>query len=48
MIRDLIKKAVLGQGLEEGEMETAMGQIIDGKASASQVGALLTALRMKG
>jgi len=48
MIRDLIKKAVLGQGLEEHEMETVVGQIIEGKASASQVGALLTALRVKG
>ena len=48
MIREAIKKVVLGQGLGEKETEEAMGLIIDGKVPASQVGALLTALRMKG
>ena len=48
MIRTAIKKVVLGQGLEEKEMEEVMGRIIDGKVPVSQVGALLTALRMKG
>jgi len=48
MIREAIKKVVLGQGLDEKEMEAATGRIIDGKVPASQVGALLTALRMKG
>ena len=48
MIREAITKVVLGKGLEEAEMEEVMGRIIDGKVQASQVGALLTALRMKG
>ena len=48
MIRTAIKKVVLGQGLAEKEMEEVMGRIIDGKVPVSQVGALLTALRMKG
>ena len=48
MIREAIKKAVLGRGLEEKEMEAVMTRVIDGKVPASQVGTLLTALRMKG
>lgn len=48
MIREAIQKAVMGKGLGEAEMEAVMGRVIDGKVQASQVGALLTALRMKG
>jgi len=48
MIREAIAKVVLGKGLGEAEMEAVMGRVIDGKVQTSQVGALLTALRMKG
>ncbi len=48
MIRAAIKKVVLGKGLGEKEAEEVVGRIIDGKVPASQVGALLTAFRMKG
>ena len=48
MIKAAINKLVLGEGLGEKEAEEVVGRIIDGKVPASQVGALLTALRMKG
>ncbi len=48
MIKAAIKKLVLGEGLGEKEAEEVLGRVIDGKVPASQVGALLTALRMKG
>jgi anthranilate phosphoribosyltransferase len=48
MIRDAIKKAVTGQDLSETEAEGAVHDILSGKATFAQAGALLTALRMKG
>ncbi len=48
MIKESIRKIIIGRDLSEAEMERAMTELIDGKATASQVGSFLTALRMKG
>lgn len=48
MIRESIKKAISGINLSASEMENTMADIIDGKATPAQVGAFVTALRMKG
>ena len=48
MIKDAIAKAVNGQDLTEQEMISAMNEIMTGKTSDAQIGAFLTALRMKG
>ncbi|MCP4351784.1 MAG: anthranilate phosphoribosyltransferase [Desulfobacterales bacterium] len=48
MIRKSIRKVVMGENLSESEMEKTMEQVIDGKATSSQVGSFVTALRMKG
>lgn len=48
MIRKVIAKAVGGNHLSESEMIEAMDQIMEGKATPAQIGALLIALRMKG
>jgi anthranilate phosphoribosyltransferase len=48
MIKEMISKVVRGEDLAEEEMKTAMDEILDGKATGAQIGAFLTALRMKG
>ena len=48
MIQEAIAKAVSGHDLSEPEMIGAMDQIMEGKATPAQIGALLIALRMKG
>ncbi len=48
MILDAIRKVVRGGDLSDTEMEQTMLEVIDGKAAASQVGAFVTAIRMKG
>ncbi len=48
LIQDAIAKAMEGQDLTETEAESAMTQIMDGQATPAQIGAFLTALRMKG
>lgn len=48
MIKDAIGKVVQGQHLSEGEMIEVMNQIMGGEATAAQIGAFITALRMKG
>lgn len=48
MIKAAISKVVLGQDLTEAEMIEVMNQIMGGEATPSQVGAFITALRMKG
>ena len=48
MIKELISKVVSGQDLTEAEMETAMDEIMTGAATAAQIGAFITALRLKG
>jgi anthranilate phosphoribosyltransferase len=48
MIKDAISKVVLQQDLVESEMIEVMNQIMGGEATQAQVGAFITALRMKG
>jgi anthranilate phosphoribosyltransferase len=48
MIRDAIAHVVAGQHLSETEAAAAMEEIMTGVATPSQLGAFLTALRLKG
>lgn len=48
MIREAIDKAVNKIDLLEAEMMAVMEKIMGGEATAAQIGALITALRMKG
>lgn len=43
-----IKKLIEGENLTSEEAESAMNQIMEGKATEAQIGSYLTALRMKG
>jgi anthranilate phosphoribosyltransferase len=47
-IQEAVAKAIDGQDLTEVEAESAMTQIMEGQATPAQIGAFLTALRMKG
>ncbi len=47
-IKDAIAKVMERQDLTEVEAEAAMMQIMQGQATSAQIGAFLTALRMKG
>jgi anthranilate phosphoribosyltransferase len=48
MIRDMIQKVVKGKDLSEDEMVSVMNEIMGGEATDAQIGAFITALRMKG
>ena len=48
MIKQALAKVVTGQNLSEDEMVEVMDQIMSGKATEAQIGAFITALRMKG
>jgi len=48
MIKEAIAKVVNGQDLTEAEMVSVMNEIMTGETTSSQIGAFLTALRMKG
>jgi anthranilate phosphoribosyltransferase len=48
MIKEMIQKVVKGSDLSEDEMVGVMDQIMEGKATDAQIGAFITALRMKG
>ena len=48
MIKEAIAKVVSKRDLTEPEMEEAMEEIMTGKATSAQIGAFITALRMKG
>jgi anthranilate phosphoribosyltransferase len=48
MIKEAIGKIVLQQDLTEVEMIEVMNQVMGGEATPAQVGAFITALRMKG
>lgn len=48
MIKSAIDKLSSGSDLTEGEMMNIMEDIMDGKASDAQIGAFLTALKIKG
>ena len=47
-IKDALARACLRQDLTANEMAAVVGAIMDGHVTAAQIGALLTALRMKG
>lgn len=48
MIKRMINKVVKGEDLSEAEMVDVMTTIMEGKATDAQIGAFITALRMKG
>jgi anthranilate phosphoribosyltransferase len=48
MLKPVIQKVVDGMDLEEQEMAAAMEVIMTGGATAAQIGAFITALRLKG
>jgi anthranilate phosphoribosyltransferase len=48
MIRDSIRKLVVGQNLDESEMTKTMFEIMEGQATSAQIASFLTALRVKG
>ena len=48
MIREAIDKVVSGRSLDLMEATSVMGEIMDGEATPGQLGAFLTALRLKG
>ncbi|PNU21588.1 anthranilate phosphoribosyltransferase [Geothermobacter hydrogeniphilus] len=48
MIKQAIAKLVEGQNLSEAEMIEVMNQVMGGEATPAQIGALITALRIKG
>jgi len=47
MIKEAIAKAIRREDLTQGEMEQTMDEIMTGQATPAQIGAFLTALRMK-
>lgn len=48
MIKEAIAKVVRGDDLGEAEMEQTMEEVMTGKATPAQIGAFITALRIKG
>ncbi|MBP2656488.1 MAG: Anthranilate phosphoribosyltransferase [Firmicutes bacterium] len=48
MLKDVLNQVVAGKDLSRQEARQAMSGIMSGNASEAQIGALLTALRMKG
>jgi len=48
MIKVSVSKVVAGENLTQSEMETTMEEIMTGVATPAQIGAFITALRMKG
>ncbi|HDZ86719.1 MAG TPA: anthranilate phosphoribosyltransferase, partial [Actinobacteria bacterium] len=48
MITEAINNVVEGNDLSTGDAESAMTQIMEGKATDAQIGSFLTALRLKG
>jgi len=48
MLKEAIQKVVNGTNLQEEEMEAVMDAIMSGEATPAQIGAFITALRLKG
>ncbi|HIC91721.1 MAG TPA: anthranilate phosphoribosyltransferase [Syntrophaceae bacterium] len=48
VIKDMVKKVAAGLNLSEPEMISVMEEIMEGRTTSAQIGAFLTALRMKG
>ena len=47
-IRDALARVIERRDLTSAEMASVVGEIMDGKATPAQIGALLAAMRMKG
>lgn len=47
-VKEILARLLAGHSLTEAEAEAAMGTIMAGEATPAQLGALLTALRLKG
>ena len=48
MIKESVAKVVAQEDLTQSEMEETMNEIMSGEATPAQIGAFITALRMKG
>ncbi len=48
MIHDALRALIDGRDLDEGQATATIEAVLDGEASAAQIAALVTALRMKG
>ena len=48
MIKEAIGKVIQGKSLSQQEAEDVMNQIMNGEATDAQIGAFITALRLKG
>jgi len=48
VIKEVIGRLVAGENLTEAESEAAMNEIMSGEATAAQIAAFMTALRVKG
>ncbi len=48
MIKESVAKVVMNEDLSQSEMEGTMNEIMSGDATPAQIGAFITALRMKG
>lgn len=48
MIQSILQRVVLGESLSEPEAECMMESIMEGSATAAQIGSMLTALSIKG
>jgi anthranilate phosphoribosyltransferase len=48
MIKEALSKIIQGRDLQESEMMEVMTEIMEGQATPAQIGAFITALRMKG
>lgn len=48
MLKEVIRKTTERVNLSSAEMEAAMEEIMEGRATSAQIGCLLTALKMKG
>ena len=48
MLKDYLSQAISGQDLSREDARSAMQVIMSGQASEAQIGAFLTAMRMKG
>ena len=48
MLKELLKRLMLGQDLTEQDMADAVGVVMGGDATPAQIAAFLIALRLKG
>lgn len=48
MLKKALEKIIGGCDLDRVQAEAAMGEIMDGKATAAQIGAFMAGMRMKG